>query len=220
MKRILLSVFGIFIFSILQAQPNVELSFTAGPSLNWLRSDNRDIEKESALLGYDFGVNIDYGISQNERYFISSGIFITNTGGQLNFQVPNQFLFAGEYLQPSTKIKYFLRYLEVPALIKMKTSQFHRTSYWGQFGLSGMINIGARGTSNDRTLEKTNINSEVNMFNLGLNVGLGFEYDLGGNNAFTAGLVFKNGFLDVTSNSEINDHAIINSLMLKLGIVF
>ncbi|MDX9881960.1 MAG: outer membrane beta-barrel protein [Prolixibacteraceae bacterium] len=220
MKRILLAVLGMFVSSILQAQSGIELSFTGSPSLNWMRSDAKEIEKGQAVLGYDFGINIDFSIAQNERYSVSSGIFITNTGGQLEFHTPEQFRFAGEYLEPSTKVKYYLRYLEVPALIKMETSQFHRTTYWGQFGLSGMINIGAKGTSNDEVLDKTNINDEVNMFNLGLNVGLGMEFDLGGNNAITTGLVFKNGFLDVTSNADISDKTIMNSLVLKLGIVF
>ncbi|HBL74518.1 MAG: hypothetical protein A2W90_20740 [Bacteroidetes bacterium GWF2_42_66] len=220
MKRILSTGFLVFLFSILQAQPNIELSFTGSPSLNWMSSDTKEVQKGQPVLGYDFGVNVDYYVAQNEQYSISTGIFITNAGGQLEFNTQEQFRFADEYLEPSTKVKYYLRYIEVPALIKMKTSQFHRTTFWGQFGLSGMVNIGAKGTSNDEVLDKTNISDEVNMFNLALNVGLGFEFDLGGNNAFTTGLVFKNGFLDVTSNDDIDDKTIMNSLVLKLGIVF
>jgi len=83
-----------------------------------------------------------------------------------------------------------------------------------------MVNIQAKGTSNDLVLDKNTINDEVNMFNMALNVGLGFEYDLGGNNAVTVGLIFKNGLMDITSNADIDDRCIMNTLKLKLGIVF
>ena len=145
---------------------------------------------------------------------------IASAGGELEFQTADAFSFAGKQLQPLTKVKYFLRYVEIPALLKMKTSQFHRTTFWGVFGLSVMVNIQAKGTSNDLVLDKNTINDEVNMFNMALNVGLGFEYDLGGNNAVTVGLIFKNGLMDITSNADIDDRCIMNTLKLKLGIVF
>lgn len=220
MKRIFSAIAFLFVFSFLQAQTDIELSFTGSPSLSWMNSDEKQIEKGQAVLGYDFGINADFFMPGSEQYAFGSGILISNAGGELQFQTDDDFTFAGELLEPYTKVKYYIRYLEIPTVIKMKTSQFHRTTFWGQFGLSSMINIGAKGTSNDEILDRTNISDEVNMFNLALNVGLGFEFDLGGNNAITAGLVFKNGFFDVTSNSEINDKTIMNSLKFKLGIVF
>jgi hypothetical protein len=83
-----------------------------------------------------------------------------------------------------------------------------------------MINIGANGDSSDGSLKKANINDEINLFNLAMNVGLGFDFDLGGNNALTAGLVFHNGLNDVTTNNSFNDRTIINSLKLKVGLIF
>lgn len=220
MKQIFSLIAFLFTFSFLHAQPNIELSLTGSPSLNWMSSELKQIKKGQAILGYDFGINADFYMAENKQYSLGTGILISNAGGELDFQTDETFAFAGEQLQPYTKVKYYIRYLEIPAVIKMKTSQFHRTTFWGQFGLSGMVNIGSKGTSNDAILDKTNINDEVNMFNMALNIGLGFEFDLGGNNAITTGLIFKNGFLDVTSNSDISDKTIMNSLKLNLGIVF
>ncbi len=220
MKRIFSAIGFLFIFSILHAQSEIGLSFTLSPSLNWMKSDAKEIEKGGDILGYDFGINIDFYLPQSKQYSFRTGILITSTGGELQFQTEDVVNFADETLEPYTKVKCHIRYIEIPTVIRMKTSQFHRTSFWGQFGLSNMVNIGAKGTSNDGVLDKTNISDEVHMFNMALNVGLGFEYDLGGNNAVTAGLIFKNGFFDVTSNSDISDKTIINSLKLKLGIVF
>jgi hypothetical protein len=83
-----------------------------------------------------------------------------------------------------------------------------------------MINISAKGTSNNGTLSKANINDEVNLFNLAMNVGVGFDYDLGSTNSITAGLIFQNGLLDVTTDNAFTDKTIINSLKLKIGLVF
>lgn len=220
MKRILSTIAFLFIFTLIQAQQNIELSFTGSPSLNWMNSDVKQVSKGQAVLGYDFGINADFFFPASEKYSFGTGILITNAGGELEFQMDENISFADEQLAPNTKVKYHLRYIEIPTVIKMKTSQFHRTTFWGQFGLSSMVNISAKGTSNDEILDKTNISDEVNMFNLALNVGLGFEFDLGGSNALAVGLVFKNGFMDVTSNTDIADKTIMNSLKLKLGIVF
>lgn len=220
MKRLFFAVMLLFGAVIAQAQVQIGLSFTGSPSLNWMSSDAKEVVKGQALPGYDFGIHADFFLTPEQRYSLSTGILITNAGGELEYRTESPFRFASETLEPATKVKYLVRYLEIPAAIKMKTSQFHRTTFWGQFGLSGMLNIGAKGTSNDERLNKTNINDEVNMFNLALNVGLGFEYDLGGNNAITTGLVFKNGLVDVTSNKDITDKTIINTLTLNLGIVF
>ena len=154
MKRIFSAIAFLFVFSVLQAQPNIELSFNASPSLNWMSSDIKEVKKGQAILGYDFGIDADFYFAQSEQYSFGTGILITSAGGELDFQTDDSFNFAGEQLEPYTKVKYFLRYLEIPAVIKMKTSQFHRTTFWGQFGLSGMVNIGAKGTSNDAILDK------------------------------------------------------------------
>jgi len=220
MKRIFSAVLFLFACFSLHAQPKVELSLTGSPSLSWMRSDAKEVKKGQAILGYDFGINADFYFMQSDKYSIGTGFLITGSGGELQYQTNDDFTFAGENLEPYTKVKYHTRYIEIPAVIKMKTSQFHRTTFWGQFGLSNMINIGDKGTSNDRVLDKTDINDEVHLFNMALNVGMGFEFDLGGNNAITTGLVFKNGFFDVTSNSGISDKTIMNTLKLKLGIVF
>jgi hypothetical protein len=110
--------------------------------------------------------------------------------------------------------------LEIPFSIKLKTNEFHRAYYWGLFGLSGRVNIGARGDSDDNILRKTNIHDEINMFNIAMNVGLGFDYELGGSNAASVGLVFQNGLTDVTTDNAFNDKTIINSLKIRLALIF
>ncbi len=220
MKRILLSFLLITLVITGFSQKHIRLSFSGSPSVNWMSTDNSLAEREKLVIGYDFGLNGDLYFSEDERYSLLTGIQITNTGGEISYRTSSSFPFAGTSLPSSSKIKYRLRYVEIPLAVKLRTNQFHRTRYWGQLGLSTMLNIESKGDSNDGSLRKTNINDEINMFNLAMNVGIGFDFDLGGNNAVSTGLIFQNGLVDVTTNNAFTDKTIINSLKLKIGLIF
>lgn len=220
MKQITLIVFLFAIALTSWGKPRVLLSFTGSPSINWMSTNNRIAEREKMFMGYDFGINGDVYFSDSERYSLLTGVQIINTGGEISYRTTDPFQFSGATLPPLAKIKYMLRYLEIPLAIKLKTDQFRRIRYWGQFGLSGMLNIGAKGDSNDGTFVKTNINDEINLFNVSMDVGAGFDFDLGGNNSVTAGLIFQNGLVDVTTDNAFTDKTIVNSLKVRIGVIF
>jgi hypothetical protein len=69
-------------------------------------------------------------------------------------------------------------------------------------------------------MNKASISDEVNLFNVAMNVGIGFDYDLGKTNALSLGLIFQNGLLDVTTDNAFSDKTVINSLKLKVGLIF
>jgi len=221
MKRITLLTGLVLFFFSSWAQPdisNIQLSFTANPSLNWLNTTSEDVSRQGTVMGYDFGIIGDVFFSDNAHYSLLTGLLVLNTGGSLNFRGDQDFNFAGKALPPNTEIRYRLRYLEVPFSIKLKTDEFHRVFYWGVFGLSPMINIGANGKFG--TYRRININEEVNLFNVAMNVGVGFDFDLGGNNSASAGLIFQNGLSDITTDNPFNDKTILNSLKIRLGLIF
>jgi hypothetical protein len=201
------------------SQPHIRLSFVADPSVNWMRTSNSTVENGKPTLGYDFGLNADYYFSDDERYALSTGMLISNIGGELAYKASG-FQFSGISLSGSPKIKFQLRYVEIPLNVKLRTDQFNRANYWGILGFSGMVNIGAKGTSNNGILKKASVADEVNLFNFAMNVGIGFDYDLGGSNSLTTGLVFQNGLLDVTTDNAFSDKTIINSLKFKIGLIF
>lgn len=218
----ILSLFLIMLSASAQERftKSFRLGFTTSPSVNWMSSGKNEISRGKAIAGFDFGLNADFFFDMQERYAFTTGLLVSSTGGELDFYLPDDFIFAGEVIKPGSSIRYRLQYLEVPLAIKLKTSDFQRWSYWGQFGLSGFMNIGAKGTTNDGVLDKTDINREIKLFNLAMNLGIGSEYDLGRGNSLQIGLVFKNGFVDVTKDKSIHDKTILNSLQLKLGLVF
>ncbi|HAH23651.1 MAG TPA: hypothetical protein DCL77_07830 [Prolixibacteraceae bacterium] len=220
MKRITVLAALIVFFLNSWGQTRMQLSFTAGPSVNWMSTDNRYVGSQKAIMGYDFGIIGDVFFSENEHYSLLTGLQVVNTGGTLAFRPSPTFSFEGESFSEPVSIKYNLRYLEVPFSIKLKTDEFHRAYYWGIFGLSALVNIGANGTTSDGTFKRNNIRDEINMFNLGMNVGVGFDFDLGANNSLSAGLIFQNGLTDVTTDNYFTDKTIVNSLKLRLALIF
>ena len=221
MKRITLLA-ALIVFSLSSwSQTRIQLSFTADPSVNWMHTTSRQVSSQKTVLGYDFGIMGDVFFSENEHYSLLTGLQIVNTGGTIAYRAnEDSFKFAGETLPQSTSIRYRLRYVDVPFCLKLKTDEFHRVYYWGIFGLSALVNIGANGDSNDRTFRKSNIQEEVNLFNVAMNVGVGADFDMGGHNALSAGLIFQNGLTDVTTNHYFKDKTIINSVKLRLALIF
>ena len=219
MKKVTLLISLFMINLVVFAQQPLELSFSAGPSLNWMSSGENEVAKGNSHAGFDFGLIVDRFFDEQLRYALTTGLLLTSTGGELDYHNSSSFSFAGETIGPGSSIRYRLQYLEVPCAIKLRTSQFRRWTYWGQFGLSGFVNIRAKGDSSDGTLDKTNINDEVRLFNLALNLGAGANFDLGSGNALAMGIIYKNGFLDVTKD-RMSGRTTVNSLMLKLGLIF
>jgi len=220
MKQFILSCLLIATVVTGYGQYHLRLSFVGDPSVNWMRTSNSSTENGKSMLGYDFGLNGDFYFSEDERYSFSTGLQISNTGGEISYHSNSPFGFSGATLPAISKIKYQIRYLEIPFAIKLRTDQFNRAKYWGLFGLSAMVNIAAKGTSNDGTLKKANINDEISPINLAMNVGIGFDYDIGGNNSVSTGLIFQNGLMDITTDNAFADKTIINSLKLKIGLIF
>jgi hypothetical protein len=219
MKRLILAllVFASAVSGF--GQKHIKLSFTGSPAINWMSTNSTAVKSGNPTFGYDFGVNTDFYFSEDERYSILTGLLITNAGGELNYQNGSGFTLVG--LPVTGNVKYKLRYVEIPLCLKLKTGQFNRVSYWGQLGITTMVNIDSKGFSDDSTLDKTNIKDEINLFNLDMNMGIGFDYDLSGNNSITTGIIFQNGLMDVTSdNNTFTDKTVINSLKLKIGVNF
>ncbi|WP_430971790.1 outer membrane beta-barrel protein [Sunxiuqinia rutila] len=203
------------------SQRAMDLSFTGSPSINWFSSDTEGVESGKVAMGFDYGVNADFYFDAENKYAISTGLIVNNVGAKLSYYNPmGDIQFAGESFASGTSFRYRLKYVEVPLMIKLHTSQFQRWSYWGQFGFSSFVNIQAKGDSSDGRFDKHKINDEVKLFNLALNIGIGSNFDLGGDNAIALGLVYKNGFMDVTSNDQFEDKTTLNSLVLKLGLIF
>ena len=151
---------------------------------------------------------------------IVTGMTVSTVGGSLvyNKSIP----FHGKVLPRGTTLDYYLTDLEIPLALKMRTRNFDRMRYFAQFGLTNWFNIKTNVTSNGQegSTQMQAIKHEIRIFNLGLNIGGGLEYDLGRGDALTGGLVYSSGFVDSTHNSGIKDATTLNVLRLRFGFIF
>ncbi len=195
-------------------ESDFRFAFVLSPQVSWLKSDHSGTDGNGNLMGYNFGIEMDRFFAKN--YAISTGLTINTTGGKLRYKDGADFVIGGEptTLAENSTLEYRLKYIEVPFRIKLQTSDFQRTSYYGVFGLSSQFNI----KTNDGSGK--NINDEVRFFNLGYQFGGGLQYSVGGDAYLKFGITYNQGISDITDNETLDDRVILNRLVFNFGIIF
>jgi len=218
MKKIILFLsFSIILLSAYSQETPIELSFSGGPSVNWMNSGSTSAERGNIEPGFNFGVNGDFFFNLHNTYAITTGLLYNHTGGKIDYH--SDVLIAGETIAAGSSIRYRIHSLEIPIALKLRTFPFRRWTYWGQFGISNFLNVNAKSTSSDGVLYKTDINDNFRLFNIALNIGAGANFDLGTENSVIMGIVYKKGLLDQTKN-DIDGKTTINSIQFKIGLIF
>ena len=217
MKKLIIVLVLLSMATVTYSQKIFNLTFLASPQASWLKSDSKTIRAGGGFLGFGYGVEGDCFIG-SENYAITTGMTVSSTGGSLIYSQPISL--NGVPLLAGTKVSYYFTNLEFPLALKMRTRDFNRFRYFAQFGLTNWFNIKARATTSDGSFHKETIRDEIRFYTIGLNVGGGLEYDMGHGNAITAGLVYSNGFTDVTTDKNVNDATTVKVLRIRVGFVF
>lgn len=217
MKKLILVFVLLNLMTVTYSQTRFNFTFLASPQVSWLKSDSKEIKGNGGFIGFGYGVEGDIFLA-SDNYAITTGMTVSTFGGSHIYKTAIPF--SGTLLPAGTKVDYYLTNLEFPLALKMRTRNFDRFSYFAQFGLTNWLNIKASATTSDRSFQKDKIRDEIRFYAFGLNIGAGLTYDLGHGNAITGGLVYSNGFTDVTTNSAINDATTLKVLRLRVGFVF
>jgi hypothetical protein len=219
MKKLLFLLLIILISSTF-ANAQWKFGVFADPQVSWMKPDVKDVENNGIKGGINFGLVADKFFAPN--YAITTGISIHSTGGNLKYtmisNVPFETTDSTYQLSNGKSVKYKLQYIDIPLGLKLRTNRIGYSTIYADLGLTAQINIKATGDISGSNITDENIRHEVNLFNLGYHIGAGIEYALGGNTSVIVGLTYTNGFVDVTTRS--NDRVTLNSLALRLGIMF
>jgi len=216
MKKLTPTLLLVFCFASSFAQ-EVKLGISIDPAVSWLSSDTKDINNDGSVFGISGGLVIDKYFKKN--YALHTGISIGTQGGGIKFDTQSQI--DGEdttYNLPAhTSVKYKLEYITIPLGLKLRTNQIGYLSYFALIGFTNQFNIKAKATSSNNTLDNDLINQEIVFYNLGYHFGIGAEYAISQDTGLTFGLVYNNGFIDLTKN-----HGSIKSrvLSLNVGVMF
>ncbi len=196
------------------------------PNISWINPEIREIEYDETSWGYSYGIMADRYFAEN--YAISSGLFVSHHGGQLNFLEDDVHVIEvdEEEVKGLEKRLYDLQYIDVPLTIKMRTREIGYFTYYGQFGVSFGFNVRAR--ADDEYFDNTTDNNleiadETHLFKASLIMGAGAEYSLLGNTAIVIGLYYNNGFSNIMDmgaykHKKISGRA--NFVELTVGMLF
>lgn len=217
MKKLLLSFLLLVVILFSYGQKKYDLTFIASPQVSWMTSDGKHIRNGKGFLGYAYGVEGDIFL-RSDNYMIVTGMTVSTNGGSLIYNRPVQI--NGVPVRVGTSVDFNLTALEIPLALKMRTRNFNLMRYFAQFGLTNWITIKSSETTNDEAFQEMASKHQITLFNVGLNIGLGLEYDLGRGNALTAGLIYSDGFSDLTKNPGMRENTSLNVLRLRLGFVF
>ena len=219
MKRIL--IFLIFLGALLSLSAQstrVRFNVEVDPQSAWFRSDEASVEPDGAIIHMHAGLNMDYYFTENYAFVL--GVGINNLGGNLLYADSTEFSSKGEsvWIEPGQSVKLNLQYIDIPVGLKLKTDEMGYATYFLQLGFNPLINLNAKASSEEASLDKKDIMESINTFCLGYHVGLGIEYNLGGSTSLIGGVRWSSGLTDVTDNDQAN--ITLNSIALHLGVLF
>lgn len=195
----------------------VRLGFLARPALTWLSAQNPELDSKGVRMGFSFGFMVDFTIAQNNNYAVATGLLINLAdGGKLNYRDVRNPSSSESLQQGVTEVSHNYQWLELPLTLKLKTNQIGYMTYYGQLGLQGGVKLSAKqngdfqfdsGNEDTRLIEQENINDETQLFNAGLLVGLGTEYNISGNTNLVFGITYYRGFTNILKGDvfEIDD---------------
>jgi opacity protein-like surface antigen len=183
----------------------------------------------------------------SDNFAFSTGINYNSVGGTVKYDTTIVLNWDDtDYKIVETKdatpeVLFKVSYLGIPISIKGKTKEIGYITYFGRLGVEPTFAIGSKAdivqgniylkddASNAKLYnkDKTDLNiSNINVFNIGWQVGGGIEYSLGGSTALIVEVLYSSNFIsmvknEVTENYNKTDINVKNSMIsLKAGIKF
>ena len=203
----------------MDGQGKMKFSVHADPQFAWFSSDDDSISPDGSICHLQAGLQMENYFRENYAFYVGFGI--NNLGGNLNYLKSEDYIKNDDdtiTITGGQSVKMNLQYLDIPLGLKLKTEELGYATFFLQIGFNPMININARVTSEDESLDKVSIKESIHIFNLGYHVGAGVEYRLGGSTSLIGGIRWVSGFTNVTKQDGANIS--LNAISINLGILF
>lgn len=201
---------------------DIQFSLFADPLISWFSTDTKETVNSGVRPGFSVGISYDRYFAEN--YAFSTGIFLVNASGKVNYSDTINVQFKNSVLElpENEDITYKIQYISIPVGLKFRTNQIGYLTFFSNIGLDPKVVVAAKADIPEQAIEDENITEELNSFNLGYHLALGTEYSLGGKTALVFGLSYENNFLDITKDNSGQpvDRVRHNMLRFKLGVNF
>ncbi|UPT66682.1 MAG: PorT family protein [Sphingobacteriales bacterium JAD_PAG50586_3] len=197
------------------------LGLAVSPNLGWIKPNEKDFDSDGVRAGIGGGLVMDVFFAKN--YGITTGVQVMNVGGKV----------VNEGAGYSFKHTYKNQYVQIPFGLKMKTNDFSGFNIYGLFGVSFEYCFRARYDYRYEVAGITVSDSDLDAkdddlardLRMGLNVGLGTEYNIAGSTSLFFGLTYNNGIIGAYKNSDqgngnTSTQGNLNYFALNVGVLF
>lgn len=226
MRKLILLLIIAVAFGQTSYGQDFRFGLTASPTFSFVNSNASQVEGDGLKVGLNYGLLVDYLIGANETYAFSTGLTHHLTGAKLTVQ--DDLHDTSTTITRSQDLK--IQYVEIPLTLRLRTNEIGYMTYYGQFGFKGGFVVSRRYDQEappaypDLNVDNEK-NGNVNVLNLGITIGGGLEYNLGGSTSILAGLEYNNGFTNILNDKEIyagliDDKVSLRNVTLKVGVLF
>ena len=215
-KITLVLLLSLFAYAANAQYPAFYFGLKAAPQICWMKPDADNYSSEGAKAGFSWGFIAERNFTENHS--IASGFNMLFNGGKLKFPA------TVDGVSGIMKRDYFLKYIEIPLTLKMRTNPMKGIRYFGRIGLGTAFKVGSKvideftptnGTTT--TSEKKNYD-KVSLVRESLIVGAGGEYEITGGPKLGLELTFNNGFTNILTES--GEKANPNFIELAFSVLF
>lgn len=207
---------SIFTFAANAQFPAYYFGLKAAPQISWLKPNSDNLTANGAKIGFAWGFIAEFNFTEN--YSIASGFNMLFNGGKLKSPAT-----LGE-TSGTIAHDYALKYIELPATLKMRTNSINGIRYFGRIGLGTAFKIGAKKTD-VYTSSGGSVTSypkasydKISFARESLIVGMGGEYEIKEGPKVGVELTFNNGFTNILT--EKGEKATPNFFELAFSVIF
>lgn len=200
-------LFLTFLISLLVKGQDLEkmwrFGFIGSGNLSWIKSETENlVQNRGVFLGYGFGFMVERILASNGRYSFITGLHVNQFGGKIEYKDIVKIDSVSMYQSNPTTVKYSLRYVGIPVIMKMRTNDIGGMRYFIGFGFGLNARWKAKGTQDDvyyvgsekKTLTKEgDFSDKITFFRVNMEIELGFEYGMTENTWLIVEAFFNNG---------------------------
>ncbi len=225
----LLLCFGLSVSAAAQTKA-FQFGFKVAPNMGWVKPDATDYERVGTSAGFNWGFTGEFFLMENYAFNTGFNVIYLNGG----YSYPDIRTMASSASASIGLLERELRtqYLQIPAILKMKTNDFNGLRIYGQvgFGMGFLLRAKAddifipnQGLA--ETDKRKDVKNQLRPTRESLIIGAGVEIPLGGSTYLTGGLLFDNGFIDILKDQNrveptVAKNAITNFIELQISLLF
>ncbi len=206
----------------------VKLGLRVAPSIDWMNSSTQDYEYNGIKPGITVGFISDIYFA--ERYALSTGFDFAFLNGKLSYPDSVELPSDGKVHNGQVERKYNIIYLQIPVMIKMKTKDFGKLSFYGQIGFGTAFRLKATATDNfkpdngDETELDYNLDGGTTLIRESIIIGGGVEFHLDQSSRIILGITYSNSLNNVLTGVNYipkqDIKSTLNFVELNLGFLF